>query len=181
MTSGLLIFAKSLSAAQEFQSLFQDHKIEKYYLAISNIKPKKKQGLIEGDMEKSRRGSWRLLRSKHNPAVTQFFSYAIGAGNRLFLLKPHSGKTHQIRVALNSLSSPILGDNRYYSLSNKGEDTKPMADRGYLHAYALKFELNGRVYQYVLPPKQGLLFTNEEVKNTLDKISEPWHLNWPKV
>ena len=74
MTSGLIIFAKNLSAAQTFQQLFEQHKVEKYYLAISDKKPKKKQGLIKGDMAKSRRGMWKLLRSQENPATTQFFS-----------------------------------------------------------------------------------------------------------
>ena len=67
MTSGLIIFAKNLSAAQVFQELFQQHKIEKYYLAISDKKPKKKQGLIKGDMEKSRRGMWKLVVAKKTP------------------------------------------------------------------------------------------------------------------
>ena len=51
-------------------------------------------------MAKSRRGMFKLMRSMENPAITQFFSYALGDGKRLYLLKPHSGKTHQLRVAL---------------------------------------------------------------------------------
>lgn len=58
-------------------------------------------------MERSRRASWKLINSKENPAVTQFFSTAAQGGNRLFLCKPHTGKTHQIRVALKSVGSGI--------------------------------------------------------------------------
>ena len=78
MTSGLVIFAKNKSAAQIFGELFSNHLIEKYYLAVSDKKPSKKQGLISGDMTKSRRGAWKLLRSMKKPAITQFFSYSIG-------------------------------------------------------------------------------------------------------
>ena len=44
MTSGLLIFAKNIATAKSFERLFKQHHVEKYYLAISNKKPTKKQG-----------------------------------------------------------------------------------------------------------------------------------------
>ncbi len=176
MTSGLLLFAKTLAAAQNFQKQFQTHAIEKYYLAISDKKPTKKQGLIKGDMAKSRRGSWKLLRTNENPAITQFFSYSISAGKRLFLLKPHSGKTHQIRVALTSIGAPILGDERYYPSAEMTE-----VDRGYLHAYALKFTFNNSVFNYQLQPKQGDVFNDEKTSAQIVTLGEPWLLNWPKL
>lgn len=173
MTSGLILFATNLTSAQQFQQLFSNHNIEKFYLAISDQKPKKKQGLIIGDMEKSRRGSWKLLRTQNNPAISQFFSYPLTPGKRLYLIKPHSGKSHQIRVALSSVGAPIIGDSRYH--------TSSIADRGYLHAYALSFELHGHKYQYVLPPQQGQLFTEQTTQNKLTELSAPWQLAWPKV
>jgi tRNA pseudouridine32 synthase/23S rRNA pseudouridine746 synthase len=175
MTSGLIIFAKNLSAAQEFQQLFEQHKIEKYYLAISDKKPKKKQGLIKGDMEKSRRGMWKLVRSQENPAITQFFSYPLTAGKRLYLLKPHSGKTHQIRVALTSIGSPISGDPIYSTQDSYKEK------RGYLHAYALNFIFKEQTYQYVLPPSSGEGFLSESCQQQLTQLSEPYSFPWPKV
>ncbi|MBL4908824.1 MAG: TIGR01621 family pseudouridine synthase [Alteromonadaceae bacterium] len=172
MTSGIVIMAKNLATAQQFQQLFSEHQIEKYYLALSDKKPKKKQGLIKGDMTKSRRGSYKLLHSQKKPAITQFFSYSMGDGQRLYLLKPHSGKTHQIRVALNSIGAPILGDNRYSG--NK-------AERGYLHAYAIKFTLAEQQYSYLCLPTEGSLFLSEKGVSTLTAISSPWQLNWPKI
>lgn len=172
MTSGLIIFAKNLATAQHFQQLFEQHKVEKYYLAISDKKPKKKQGLIKGDMAKSRRGMWKLLRSQDNPATTQFFSYPLTAGRRLYLLKPHSGKTHQLRVALSSIGSPILGDPSYATQGNIQEQ------RGYLHAYALRFNFNGQYFQYVLPPSSGEYFTEGLA---LNELRFPWTLSWPRI
>ena len=181
MTSGLIIFAKNIETARLFQTLFEQHNVQKYYLAISDKKPKKKQGLVKGDMAKSRRSAWKLLRSFNNPAITQFMSYSLNhglekklnKGLRLFLVKPHSGKTHQIRVALNSIGSPILGDEIYHSTS--------IEDRGYLHAYALQFSIHNIAYHYITPPSTGSHFTNTQIDEILQVINTPWSIPWPKV
>jgi tRNA pseudouridine32 synthase/23S rRNA pseudouridine746 synthase len=172
MTSGLILFAKNLKSAQIFGQLFEEHNVEKYYLAISDKKPTKKQGLIKGDMAKSRRGMYKLLRSMNNPAITQFFSYPIANGQRLYLLRPHSGKTHQLRVALTSIGAPILGDPLYNSNST--------TDRGYLHAYALRFSFLGTMYQFILPSDEGEYYSTESVREKLVELEQPWLLNWPK-
>ncbi len=173
MTSGLVIFAKNLAAAQTFGQLFSEHKIEKYYLAIADKKPSKKQGLIKGDMSKSRRGMYKLLRSLENPAVTQFFSYSIANKQRLYLLKPHSGKTHQLRVAMTSLGAPIVGDSLYYSASD--------ADRGYLHAYCLKFKYLEKDFEFISPPTIGEYYLSQQVIEQLTQLKKPWQLNWPRL
>ncbi|HCH69056.1 MAG TPA: TIGR01621 family pseudouridine synthase [Colwellia sp.] len=172
MTSGLVLFAKNIKSAQVFGKLFEEHHVEKYYLAISDKKPTKKQGLIKGDMAKSRRGMFKLLRTMNNPAITQFFSYPVSNKQRLYLLRPHSGKTHQLRVALSSISAPILGDPLYNSNS--------VADRGYLHAYALRFSFLGTMYQFILPSDEGEYNLDQSVKDKLVELDQPWLLNWPK-
>ncbi|VUD47879.1 Ribosomal large subunit pseudouridine synthase C [Thalassocella blandensis] len=111
-TSGLLILGKGVDNTRAISELFSTKQIQKYYLAVSAAKPKKKQGIVLGDMLQARGGSWKLSQTRNNPAVTQFFSFGL-EGLRLFLLKPATGKTHQIRVALKSLSAPVLGDERY--------------------------------------------------------------------
>ena len=108
VTSGLLILALNAESAAEFFRLFSEHHIQKTYLALSNQKPKKKQGLIVGDMQKSRNGAWKLCQSKENPAITRFESVSCEPNLRLFILKPQTGKTHQLRVAMKSLGSPIM-------------------------------------------------------------------------
>jgi tRNA pseudouridine32 synthase/23S rRNA pseudouridine746 synthase len=173
MTSGLVVFAKTLACAQTFGELFKAHEVDKYYLAIADKKPSKKQGLIKGDMAKSRRGMFKLLRTTENPAITQFFSYSIPNKQRLYLLKPHSGKTHQLRVALTSIGSPIVGDPLYYSTSQ--------ADRGYLHAYALKFTYLGESFEFTSLPSSGDYYVNESVNEKIAAIKKPWLLNWPRL
>ena len=173
MTSGLILVAKNSATARAFQQQFKQHQIQKYYLAIAEGKPKKKQGVIKGDMEKSRRGMWKLLRTMDNPAVSQFFSYSIAPKQRLYLIKPHSGKTHQIRVALNSIGVPILGDALYNNADH--------ADRGYLHAFALSFSLNQQSYQYCLTPSNGSVFNTPSTLDVINKLTPPWQQPWPAL
>jgi tRNA pseudouridine32 synthase/23S rRNA pseudouridine746 synthase len=176
VTSGVLLCAKTSAAASELSQLFQNRQVEKYYLALSDKKPKKKQGLISGGMERGRRGSWKLSQSKDNPAITQFFSYGLGDGNRLFLLKPKTGKTHQLRVALKSIGSPISGDRLYgHPLS------LPKGIR--LHASILSFEYQGEYYRYVDFPQDWLpdkrLIEDSLPGDALAAIQQPWLLSWP--
>lgn len=170
MTSGLLLFAKGSEAASEFGRLFATRQIGKYYLAISARAPKKKQGSVSGDMQKGRNGSWRLLPSKADSAYTQFFSAGLGGGQRLFLLRPLTGRTHQLRVALKAMGSPILGDARY-----GGEP----ADRGYLHAYALHFVLDGERHAFHCPPSQGEHWLTPAAQSVLAHYAMPEALAWP--
>ena len=117
--------------------------VKKQYLAISDHKPKKKQGLIQGDMAKGRRGAWLLTRSQENPAITRFTSLSLGEGRRLFFLSPLTGKTHQLRVAMKSLGAPILRDALYGGSP---------ADRVYLHAWRLSLVYGGEPWRFELAP-----------------------------
>lgn len=169
MTSGLVILALNKPSAQAFQQLFETRQVEKYYLAISTHKPKKKQGWVKGDMIPARRGSWKLSKTIENPAITQFISQNTRPGERWFLLKPYTGKTHQLRVALKSLGAPIAGDERY-ELST---DAK-LEDRGYLHAFALRFQFHNEPYAFCVPPQQGSRFETVEGQTLLQQWQTPW-------
>jgi len=177
IASGILLFAKTKRTAKELSTKFSRQDIEKYYLALSDRRPKKKQGLIQGGMQKSRRGTWKLLRSQVHPSITQFFSKSIGQGLRLFILKPRTGRTHQLRVAMKSIGAPVLGDPLYY----KSSVSKEGVDRGYLHAYALRLSLGEKSYSFVSVPEIGNYFMKDYFKESLAEYSRPWELNWPKI
>jgi tRNA pseudouridine32 synthase/23S rRNA pseudouridine746 synthase len=179
VTSGLILFAKSSAAAATLAELFATRQIQKYYLALSTGKVAKKQGWVKGDMAAARRGAYKLLTSMDNPAISYFLSHGFNEASelpprcRLYLIKPFTGKTHQIRVALKSVSAPILGDELYQA---------ELADRVYLHAYALSFHYQGQLYQYRLLPTQGEFFQNPAVQQQLQQAwAEPWSLQWPTL
>lgn len=147
VTSGILLLATDASSAAMLSLQFAkqtSEQVEKTYLARSSRKPSKKQGWIKGDMAKTRNGSWKLLRSSEAPAITRFISHFDSDSNsRLFLLRPFTGKTHQLRVAMKSLACPIDGDTRY------GGD---VAERTYLHAYTLSFSDSEGRRDIICPP-----------------------------
>lgn len=169
MTSGLVIFAKSSEVAAQFGKMFENREIEKYYIAISMRKPKKKMGWVKADMGSARRGDYKLLPTMNNPAITQFISCALRTHERFFLIKPHTGKTHQIRVALKSLGSPIAGDERYAQADEARKE-----ERGYLHAFALRFYLNEELFSFISSPDEGEHFVSEECKIQLSVWNQPW-------
>jgi len=172
ITSGILILAKHPLAAAVFGQLFEQKQIEKYYLAISGKKPKKKQGAVKGGMKKVRDGKWMLDSSNAAVAISQFFSFSISSGLRLFLVKPLTGKTHQIRVALKSIGSPILGDELY-----KGESS----DRTYLHAYCIRFTYQQQPICIICAPDKGDVFLSSDTKQQVANLATPWTLPWPNI
>ncbi|MEJ6121440.1 TIGR01621 family pseudouridine synthase [Vibrio sp. 2-Bac 85] len=175
MTSGLLLLAKSSQVANGLSELFKAQQVQKYYLAIADKKPKKTQGLIKGGMEKSRRSMWKLTRNQDNLAITQFFSYALGEGKRLFIVKPKTGKTHQIRVALKSVGSAISGDPIYAT------ETAHQFDRGYLHAYQIQFNYLGQDHQFSVMPESGVEFLSDACQQKLLELGNCDGLHWPKL
>ena len=146
-TSGCLCLAKNERTAAEIGELFKTRAVGKYYVALSESKPKKKQGAIIGDMKNRRGGQRILLKTTEKPAITQFFSQSAKPGVRGFIVKPFTGKTHQIRVALKSIGAPINGD-ALYGGNN--------AERLNLHAWRL-----------MLPLKTGLVSVSANVETRI--------------
>ncbi len=171
-TSGCLCLAKNAAVAGEIGELFSSRRVSKYYLALSSQKPKKKQGTIMGDMKNRRGGQRILLKTSENPAITQFFSSAAKPGTRGFIVKPHSGKTHQIRVALKSIGAPILGDTLY-----GGE----ASDRLYLHAWHLQLPLSSGELAVTAPFDKGEVINEADVQTWYNGLNAPETYPWPSL
>jgi tRNA pseudouridine32 synthase/23S rRNA pseudouridine746 synthase len=171
-TSGLLLLATDRRRAADLSALFRERLVEKFYVALSDSSPRKKQGLVQGDMVRSRRGTWKLTRTMERPAGTRFFSFSVGPGLRLFVLKPLTGRTHQLRVAMKSLGSPILGDELYHP------HVPDWPDRMYLHAHTLRFCLEGEEFGYACAPRVGKLFLEEPFRQVFGSLGALEALPW---
>jgi tRNA pseudouridine32 synthase/23S rRNA pseudouridine746 synthase len=104
VTSGILLLAKDAAMAAELSKAFREGAVSKYYVGISGKKPsKKKQGLVQGYMERSRQKSWILKRghpegerstttatTTSSMAKTRFFTAGVSPMNEAFGLKPSS-------------------------------------------------------------------------------------------
>lgn len=135
VTSGCLLLARDGHTAGLLGRELRTHGIQKYYVGLSARRPSKKQGYVTGDMEASRRGAWKLLRTALDPARTAFVCSGVPGsrpGLRGFVLKPLTGRTHQLRVAMKALGAPVLGDELYADAVESR-----MESRAYLHACAL--------------------------------------------
>ena len=171
VTSGCLIIARNKQTASELGRNFENREINKYYLALCDKRPKKRQGSVIGDLKKVRSGKWALKHSRENPSVTHFYDTGLGNGLRLQVLKPYTGQTHQLRVVLNSLGSTILGDSHYGGTAS---------DRTYLHAWQIGFSLNGEAHQFRCLPESGEHFQGPEFSAKLSEIANvEEHFSWP--
>lgn len=177
VTSGLLLVARNPEANRELSLRFQDRKIEKIYLALLDKKPRKTQGCVRGDMLKARGGSWRLAETQTNPAQTWFFSFGYAPKKRVAVVKPLTGKTHQIRVAMKAMGAPIVGDERYGG---------SLHSRTCLHAWQLRFAWQGKTLEFYAPFQQVNDFTrsefdSEELAQFVANLGSPFDLDWPKA
>eukprot|EP00466_Bigelowiella_natans_P011233 jgi/Bigna1/132608/aug1.18_g7316 len=193
VTSGLLLVGTTAESTAALGKAFENHKVQKYYVAISDRWPKKTMGTVSGDMKRSRRSAWMLLRSKVRPAVTKFISTKINKDLRAFLVKPETGRTHQIRVALKSVGAPCLGDSLSVNsselktfLNEYGDSERAAAsDRTYLHACGLRIDLpqdggavkyekiNKMTLQLVLRPTDGHIFQTQEFADAWESYLVP--------
>ena len=168
VTSGALVLARTREAAAAAAEEFRARRVSKYYVALSARRPRKKQGVVAGGMERARRSQWRLTRGAGpagagggNFARTRFDSWSVDSARhprlRAFCLKPETGRTHQLRVAMKSLGAPILGDPLYAHAADAAQER-----RCYLHAAAVRLRVRGEAVSVVAPPALSLCYDDLE-------------------
>lgn len=144
-TSGLLIMARGIEAQRRLSKLFETRQVKKRYLAVVSGQPLLTQAHVEADAQgwrtidgpilldwerrplhiihpdgKASRSRWRALQSSDTATLVE--------------LEPVTGRTHQLRVHLQSVGHPMLGDSLYAP-----PDIKALSPRLLLHAQALEF------------------------------------------
>lgn len=129
-TSGVLLAAKNPECQKKLLSLFQERKISKQYLALTDGNPP--NGLFSFPIKRhpTKRKEMAVV-EEGKEAVTRFQVLAFHAPYSLVLASPLTGRTHQIRVHLKHLKTPIVGDSLYGGSC--------LAKRQLLHAYRLQF------------------------------------------
>lgn len=132
-TSGILIAAKTVEAHQALVTLFAERKVEKLYLCICVGKPA--NGLVTAPIGRHpvHRKEMAVL-PDGKEAMTHFSVAAFNQRLSFVVARPKTGRTHQIRVHLKHLGTPILGDGIYGSMKI---NLALGAPRQLLHAYRL--------------------------------------------
>lgn len=139
-TSGLMLIAKNNAALFYLKNLFQEHKIKKHYLALVCGKPKEPKGIIDAPLGKiGAKQTTQIIGTrtlKERNAITEYKTLRNFKDFTLLEVMPRTGRTHQIRVHLKSIGTPVAGD-KLYGLKKKILAEEP--PRLFLHAYKLQF------------------------------------------
>lgn len=160
-TSGVLVLGKSPSAAARLSGAFAKRRAEKIYWAIVAGEPRPAQGTIEMPLVKAGVGDRELVRPADlkelgaETAETDYLTVSRAANRATWLaLRPHTGRTHQLRVHMKAIGHPILGDPKY------GDETSAVLSGG------LKLQLHAR--RLSLPhPSSGQLILEAPVSPEL--------------
>ncbi len=156
-TSGLLAMARGIAAQRALNRAFEQRLVHKRYQAVVDgiacVADSDEWGVIDLPLELD----W-PNRPKHivdfergRPSVTRWrvMSPDLERGGTRLELEPVTGRSHQLRVHLQAIGHPILGDDLYASL-----EAVARASRLLLHAYELKLPhpATGELMVFVSPP-----------------------------
>lgn len=139
-TSGCLVLARNLYAAQRMQQLFVDGLVNKAYVANVYGVVKEDGGVIDVPLSKQSelKKHWWMKADKNGKitAKTEFKVLSRHKNHTELLLIPHTGRTHQLRVHCAYLGHPIIGDYIY------GENSEQEKQKNlHLHAQMIEFKL----------------------------------------
>jgi 23S rRNA pseudouridine955/2504/2580 synthase len=169
-TSGCLLVAKRRSALRTLHELLRQNSVDKRYIALVSGRWRKDRINVEAPLQKNQlQGGERIVRvsQEGKPAQTLFRVRERFPEATLVEARLVTGRTHQIRVHLAHLGTPILGDEKY------GDDGANRHMRGlglkrlFLHAESISIRW---------PDDQGELRIEAPLedclKQLLDKLKE---------
>jgi 23S rRNA pseudouridine1911/1915/1917 synthase len=181
-TTGALVIAKDNKVHEALSEQLQDKSMGRYYLALIDH-PLKEDVIVDKPIGRNPKNRLKMDVVAHGkPAKTAFKKLLTSAyGVELIAAKLFTGRTHQIRVHLNTLGRHILGDDLYgfkskrdkiarvnlhaYLLylihpitGEKMEFTAPLFDD--MKRYLSKYFDQGEIDEKINPLTLGTLFTN---------------------
>ena len=166
-TSGLVMIAKRASVLRELHDLLRNDGIDKRYLALVAGKWPSHLARVQAKLGKSALSSGeRIVRvdASGKPSITDFRVVERLAGATLVEAKPITGRTHQIRVHAQHAGHPILGDVKYSDDGQLAVAKDAGLRRLFLHAYSLRFELEGKTIEVRAE-------LDEELSGVCDRLS----------
>ncbi|MBA4014290.1 MAG: RluA family pseudouridine synthase [Phenylobacterium sp.] len=119
-TSGVLVLGKTPGAAAKLSGAFARRRAEKTYWALVIGNPKPSEGVMELHLVKKGVGDREMVvpadpkDPNADPAETEFVTVSRAAHRVAWMaLRPHTGRTHQLRAHMLAMGHPILGDPKY--------------------------------------------------------------------
>lgn len=148
-TSGLMVVAKSDAAHLGLATQFKEHRVRKIYRVLVHGEPKEPEGVVSlpigrhpVDRKKMSTGSRRGKESITRWKIEERYDIAT-----LLAVRIETGRTHQIRVHMNAIGYPVVGDTVYGNSKkriaavsdNAGQTALKQMRRQALHASELSF------------------------------------------
>ncbi|MBN9398004.1 RluA family pseudouridine synthase [Candidatus Saccharibacteria bacterium] len=135
-TSGVIIGARTDEAAALLKKQFADRTVKKHYTAVVDGVPKLEKAIIDVPIARNPSApSTFRVDPKGKPALTSYEVMSSNGKQTLVELRPKTGRTHQLRVHMQYIHTPIAGDRVYGSAQS--------APRLCLHAHSLELTLPG--------------------------------------
>jgi len=162
-TSGVIIAAWDDEALAFLSDQFKERKVRKSYAALVLGCPSETIGRIEKRITRSRRDRklFTVSDNEGRPSLTYYKVVRTWGAYSLLLLRPKTGRTHQIRVHLKHLGNPVLGDPLYGRSSPPGDPRFKNASL-MLHAKRLSLVLPGHsnpvTFKAQFPPRFKVFF-----------------------
>lgn len=147
-TSGVIIGARNNETANLLKKQFAKRLTKKTYIAITTGIPKLEKARIDLPIARNpKKPATFKVSSNGKVAITDYKVLKTNENYALIELMPKTGRTHQLRVHLNYINCPILGDKVYGAKK---------ADRMYLHAEKLEITIpnKGRITFEAKLPKE---------------------------
>lgn len=142
-TSGSLAVALSKDAHAAGRELFKHHRFDRHYLALVHGIPAKASGTIEAKISSGYRDGRRKLVGADASGLDAKTDYKVRERLKdaaLLELRLHTGRQHQIRLHLEKIGHPLIGERVYSGLSSpRPQAPSPHAKRNMLHAWTLAF------------------------------------------
>ncbi len=148
-TSGVIIGARTDEAALLLKKQFAERTTKKQYSAVVDGVPKLEEAMIDLPIARvpSAPSTFRVD-AKGKAAQTAYKMLATNGKQSLLELKPKTGRTHQLRVHMQYIKTPIAGDRVYGNVKS--------APRMCLHAHSLEITIPGserKVFTAPVPPE----------------------------
>ena len=163
-TTGVMVVAKNNETHHALSLQLQDRTMGRYYLAIINI-PLKDNIIVDKPIGRNSANRLKMTVTEGGKeSKTEFTKLYPSKDEKTELIacKLYSGRTHQIRVHLESLGRGIVGDHLYGFKSKEDKISDIL-----LHAYILYFihPTSGEKMEFVAPIQQSMI---EDLKNNFD-------------
>ena len=134
-TSGLMVVARDPEAHRKLQQMIRDREVERTYLALAEGRFRSRTGTIDAPIGRASRKRHRMAVNGASPreARTHFEVRETLRRDTLLEVRLDTGRTHQIRVHMEAIGHPLVGDTTYGGPSRYG------LERQFLHSWRLAF------------------------------------------